>query len=206
MQPRYLCLAVGILFATAASAWAQPPAPDSNWGHGTTVNLFGGFSSGSSTTGPLAGGAFGWEITPAFAVEARGTWLDRGHNADAFTADLGVQVGLTPPQHVVPFVEAAIGFYHATFGPGAAMPAFYRQRMAANGPVTPPQRQSFNDTSFVFGGGINFYINRQLAIRPDVNAIIVHHGNNHVLTTFAVHFAYHFEPHPLISTAHRLAP
>ncbi len=198
MQRTTASFSIVMLVMLAASAGAQPPAPDSSWAHGTTVNVFAGSSSGSSTTGALAGGAFGWEITPALGVEARGTWLDRGHRANAFFADLTAQVGLTSPRRVVPFAEGGIGFYRARFNDGAAVPEFYRRRLQATGLMAASQH-TFTDPSFVVGGGVNVYLTTHLALRPDLNWVLVRRdAANDVLTTVSVHLAYHFERHPLM--------
>jgi hypothetical protein len=187
--------------ATAAPAAAQPPAPISPWNFGTTVNVFTGAAHDAARTTAVFGGAFGWELTPAIGFEASGQWLDRGVASNTFAADLTMQVGFTHPQTVVPFAEAGIGFYRASFGSGATdIPAFYQRRMM--GPAGPigVGRQTFTDPAFVLGGGANVFLTRHVAIRPDVSAAFVRRsGAGHTVTTFAVHVAYHFEPHPLFS-------
>jgi Outer membrane protein beta-barrel domain len=197
------CFAAALLLLPCAAA-AQPPAPTSAWAHGTTVNAFAGGAAESSRTRALLGGSFGWEITPGIGIEASGSWLDRGTDADAFLADLTGQVALTPPTRIVPFVEGGIGFYRATFGQAATdIPAFYRRRLMGQGFMA-ASKHTFTDPAFVFGGGVNIYLNRHVAIRPTVNAIVVHRdAANHTLAEFAVHLAYHFEQHPLIAAGGR---
>ncbi len=184
----------------AAQAAAQPPAATNAWTHGTTINVFGGTARDASRTSGVLGGAFGWEITPQIGVEASGQWFDRGHASDAFGADLRLQAALTHPHGAVPFVEAGVGFFRASFGAGAVdVPAFYRLRMGQGHLLG--VRQVFTDPSFTVGGGVNVYLTRHLAIRPAVDAtFITRGGSGHdTLATFTVHVAYHFEPHPLIS-------
>jgi hypothetical protein len=189
--------------ALAPVAAAQPPSPIDPWTHGTTINAFAGAGHDAANTSALLGGAFGWEITPAVGVEARGTWFDRGAATGAFGADLTLQAGLTRPQTIVPFVAAGLGFYRAWFDSGAQnVPGFYGRRMMAGpaGAFGPGggARQSFTDPSFVVGAGVNWYVTRHVAIRPDVGATIVRHGGaGHTVTTFSVRLAYHFEPHPM---------
>jgi hypothetical protein len=83
--------AVIAMVVTAATASAQntpppniPVAPPGNmWSHGTTLNVLGGAAARSGDRAALAGGAFGWEIRPWFALEGSGTWLDWGQSAHA---------------------------------------------------------------------------------------------------------------------------
>lgn len=181
----------------SAPAVAQTAPEGNEWSHGTSLNVFGGAAADSSKTGPLAGAAIGWEITPAFAIEGSGYWLDRGSGADAFAAALKVQVGLMVPHRAVPFLAAGVGLYHASFGPTAdPVPDFYRQRMPAA--TSPGVTSTFTDPSFVVGGGVNIFVTPQIAIRPDVESMIVRRDSqNYVVTAVAVHFTYHFEGHPV---------
>ena len=82
---RWQCVVVGLLMTTAtASAQNLPPPepasipPGNMWSHGTTLNVFGGAAAVSGDRAAIAGGAFGWEIRPWFAIEGGGTWLDWG--------------------------------------------------------------------------------------------------------------------------------
>jgi len=192
------------LAAIAALAAAQPPSPIDPWSHGTTVNMFAGAGHDAANTSAVLGGAFGWELTPAVGIEARGTWFDRGAATGAFGADLTLQAGLTGPRTIVPFVAAGLGFYRAWFDSGAQnIPGFYGRRMMA-GPAAPVgplgARHSFTDPSFVVGGGVNWFVTRHVAIRPDLGATFVRHGGGgYTVTTFSVRLAYHFEPHPMFS-------
>jgi len=187
---------VVIVLSVPAAAQTAPPGND--WSHGTSLSVFGGLAGDSSEAGPLAGAAIGWEVTPAIAIEGSGHWLDRGSGADAFAAALKVQAGLMVPHRAVPFLEAGIGLYRAWFDPAAdTVPDFYRHRMAATTPG-PGVTSTFTDPSFLFGGGVNIFVTRHIAIRPCIESMIVRRDSqNYVVTAVAVHFAYHFESHPV---------
>jgi hypothetical protein len=182
----------------SAPASAQTDVGTSDWSHGTTLNGFAGVATDSSRSGPVLGGAVGWEVTPGFAVEGSGAWLEFGHGTKAFGGSLKVRGRLFGRRTIDPFLQAGIGMYRASFGPGApTMPSFYGRRMGASMrsgrvPVT------FTDPTVVAGGGVNIFVNRHLAIRPDVEAtVVLRDRRSHVVTTIAVHAVYHFENHPV---------
>ena len=78
----------------------------------------------------IAGGAFGWEIRPWFALEGSATWIEWEKNAHAFTPAMTAQVGLLGARSVVPFLTGGIGLYRASFNRiDSTMPGFYRRRM-----------------------------------------------------------------------------
>jgi hypothetical protein len=187
---------VTLALSVPASAQVVPPSTD--WGHGTTLNLFAGTGVDSSNAGPLLGTSLGWEVTPRMAIEGSGYWLDRGAGATAFASALKLQAGLTGLHALVPFVEAGIGLYRASFDPTAtSVPDFYRRRMddAASGPRASSE---FTDPSFILGGGVNIFVTPHIAIRPDVETMIVRRdAQSYVVTAVTVHMAYHFESHPV---------
>jgi hypothetical protein len=193
-----------VLLALSMPASAQLAVPGGDWSHGTTLNVFAGAGVDSSDTSPLAGAALGWEITPAIAVEGSGYWLDRPAGMDAFGAALKLQVGLVVPHTAVPFVQAGVGLYRASFGPTVtAVPDFYRQRMTAR-LMAPGVTSRFTDPTFTFGGGINVFVTRHIAVRPDIEMMIVRRdAHNHFVTAVAVHMAYHFESHPMTPSRRR---
>jgi hypothetical protein len=193
-----------VLLALSMPASAQPAVPGGDWSHGTTLNIFAGAGVDSSDTSPLAGAAVGWEITPAIAVEGSGYWLDRAAGMDAFAAALKLQVGLVVPHTAVPFVQAGLGLYRASFGPAAtAVPDFYRQRMTSRLSV-PGVTSTFTDPSFILGAGINVFLTRHIAVRPDIETMIVRRdAHNYLVTAVAVHMAYHFESHPMTPSRRR---
>ena len=57
---------------------------------------------------------------------------------------------------------------------------------------------NFTDPSFILGGGVNLFVTRHVALRPDVEAKLVRRNSqNYVVTAVSVHLAYHFEDHPM---------
>jgi hypothetical protein len=196
---RLSCLAAAVvstLLLLTSAASAQPGA--ARWNVGTTVNVFGGAATDSTGTGVVGGGSLGWEVTPRIAVEGSGAWFRPGGDTRGFSAALKGQFGLPVRERVVPFAEAGIGLYRAVFEPGAAgVPPFYANRMTSTGPLA-THDQTFTDPAFVVGAGISLFANRHFAVRPDVETMVIRHGGeSHVVTSFAIRLAYHFEDHPV---------
>jgi len=195
---------LAVLFSlwVAGTALAQTAPASNPWSHGTTLNVFSGVSSASSERGALAGAAVGWELNRWLAVEGIGSWLDRGTGADAFAADLKAIISPVRVRGVVPFAQAGIGMYRAAFQLSRAeLPDFYRSRVAAIGPGV--DSITFTDPSFIVGGGANLFVTPHVAIRPDIQATIVRRDSrSYVVTTVAVHLAYHFETHQ-VTQGHR---
>jgi hypothetical protein len=194
---RFVALTVAAL-AVAAPATAQVVRPD-EWDRGTTLTGFAGMAFDSSRQGPLFGGTVGWELTQIFAIEGTGMWVHPGSNADVFAAALKVRTALFGGRQrlrgAVPFLQAGIGFYRATFEGSEEIPDFYRHRMARD---VSPGTSSFTDPSFVFGGGADVFISRNLAIRPDVEAMLVfRNSDSHIVTAIRFNVVYHIEDHPV---------
>ena len=197
------------LLVCAAAASAQTPitAPVGNmWSHGTTLNVFGGAAATPGDTAGAAGGGFGWELTPRFALEGSGTWLGWGQGARAFTAAMSAQVAVVTPRPFVPFLAGGVGLYHASFDRfDATMPGFYRRRMAGMA-LAQSRTVGFTDPSLTGGGGVTVYVSRHWALRPEVLAtLVLRDARSFVVTTGAVRLAYHFEDHP-VTPSTRLAP
>ena len=77
------------------------------------------------------------------------------------------------------------------------MPDFYNRRMMMNSSRV-GTTAGFTDPTVVFGGGVNAFVNRHWAIRPDVLEIVVlRNSRSYFVTAFAIHVAYHFEDHPV---------
>jgi hypothetical protein len=191
-------VALVMLGTAAAPLAAQTPPPQNTWSHGTTIEAMAGIATASSRSGVLLGGGVGWEVTPWFGFEGNLGWLDRPRGAEAFSADLTAQVGLLPASTLVPYVKAGIGFYRASFDSAFDdMPEFYRRRLGPGG-FGPRVTRTFTDPSFVIGGGLRAFVVRQWSVEPEIAATIVRRASrSHVVTAFALHFAYHFEDHPI---------
>ena len=188
-----ICLCCAI---PAIAAAQQEIRPD-EWGQGTTLNGFVGIGADSSQRGPVVGGAVGWELTPRFAIEGSGGWTEFGHGTTAFAGALKLRARLFGHRKLDPFVQAGAGLYRTTFGEReTAVPDFYRRRIAAQLPGN--VGRTFTDPTIVGGGGVNVFINRRVAIRPDVEAAVaIYHRRAHVVTTVGLHIVYHFEDHPV---------
>jgi hypothetical protein len=191
-----------LVVATAATAQTtqkiQPPPSTPMWQHGSTLNLFGGTASAPSHRAAIGGGAVGWELKPRFAVEGSGEWMKWGAGSHAFAAAITVQTGLAGPRPLMPFLTGGIGLYRASFARiGSAMPAFYARRISTDG-MSMGTTATFTDPTVVFGGGVNAFISRHWAVRPDVREMVVlRNSRSYFVTDFAVHLAYHFEDHPI---------
>lgn len=190
---RYSIVLMLVLFSATASAQTDPATM---WRHGTTLNVFGGMAR-SIDTGPLAGGALGWEVTPRIAIEGSGTWFEWGHGSHGFGAAMLALVPLRRSRPVVPFLAGGAGLHRAWYeAADARMPEFYHRRISDR-PGGFSGTTVFTDPSLVFGGGVALFVSPHIAIRPDVNATVVMRSSHaRVMATAAVHLAYHFEDHP----------
>jgi hypothetical protein len=205
MSPsRDLSLAWLFVLGAAITAAAQPTPPRYHASHGTTLNVFGGVASGGSDSGGLFGGAVGWEFTPWFGIEGDAAWLDRRGANEDFAATASLHVNLTGRRTAVPFLKGGIGLYHARFANEAGVgPEFYRRRLG-NVQSTIGRSLTFTDPAIVAGGGVNLFLSRHVAVRPQVEAIMAVRGSRtHVVTAFTMHLAYHFEDHPITSSRTR---
>jgi len=187
------CLCCGV----AKPAFSQGDIGSSEWSRATTLNALAGAAFDSGHAGPLIGGTVGWEVLPGLAIEGSGTWLDFGHRSSAYAGALTVRARLFGRRTIDPFVQGGVGMYRASFGPGDdTMPNFYQRRMGP-GPHGLGQT-TFTDPTLLVGGGVNVFINRHLAIRPDLLAtFVLRGGHQHVVTSIGVHAVYHFEDHPV---------
>jgi hypothetical protein len=184
----------------ATSVGAQPPPHE--WSRGTTLHGFAGVATEPANTGAALGGALGWEVTPRIGIEGSASWMDFGADYNAFGAGLKMRVRLFGRHTVDPFLQGGIGLYRAAFdaehdsGDGQPISAFYRRRMDAEGDAA--FGHVFTDPSFIFGGGVNLFVSRHFAVRPDIEAmVIVDGGHSQMVTTAAIHAVYHFEDHPV---------
>jgi hypothetical protein len=184
-----------IMLVVAASARAQTAIRPNEWSQGTTLNGFVGVPFESGETGVALGGGVGWEITPRYAIEATGSWLDFDDSATGFAGSIALRTRLFGRRTVDPFLQGGIGMYRASFGSTENLPPFYEGRASARellGSVT------FTDPTLIAGGGVNIFLNRHLALRPDVAAtFVLNDGRHEVITTAAIHLVFHFEDHPV---------
>lgn len=184
----------------SAPVSAQTPTREpADFRHATTLAISGGGAVDSGDSGPVVGGALGWQVSRAVAVEGVGRWYYRGKETDAFSSALLLQTDVVSSGETRLFLSGGLGVYHASFGRAAqmSMPGFYRRRMAprTEGPVS---QVSFTDPAVVLGGGMKFPMTRHVSLRPAVETMIVPvHSRYHYVTTFAVSVAYRFEHHPV---------
>ena len=193
-------------FVAAGTASAQTDERGNVWRHGTTATAIAGVASDGSRSGPAIGGAIGWEVTRRFALEGDGAWMHLGDGMKGFAGSLKARVRMFGRRPIDPFVHAGAGFYRASFsGPARHSPRFYQHRMRSG--VIPPGASTFTDPSLVAGGGINFHVRRQLALRPTVDAAFIMRDRRHyVVTTVALQAVFHFEDHPVTPTVPRVPP
>jgi hypothetical protein len=189
-----------LTLVTVGMALAQTDAakpPDYDWRHGTTLNVLAGVNSASSRVGLLGGAAFGWEVTPRFAVEGTGSWLDRGRFANVFAADVKASISATGPGKVVPFIGAGMGLYRVSFERAqAAVPDFYHRRMEMKRSAF--RTAIFTDPTVVVSSGANLFLTERVSVRPEVELkVIARDSRSYTVTVVAMRLAYHFEEHPI---------
>lgn len=187
---RHICVAtIALIMAVAIEVQAQPSS-GTQWRRGTTLGAFAGATSAGSAGGAV-GTSLGWEVIPHLTLEGRGVWLDKERGSSDFVAWLGALVPVRPAGAVVPFASAGIGMYRATVEAGAIdVPEFYRRRLNTG------ERATFEDVALALGGGANVFVTSHLAIRPEVNVLVVTtRSETRRVPLYGVHVAYHFEPH-----------
>lgn len=188
--------------AQALLAQAQTPSKDNPLSRGTMISGVTGMALASSQSGPLFGGSVGWELSPRLAVDGSGTWADYGADSDAFAAAIKLRTNLAWWGSAIPFVEAGVGMYRASFGPNPEdVPGFYERRMVEGDSVG---SRAFTDPSIVFGGGLNVAISRTLRLRPDIEfAVVMRDSRTHVVSGVRLHLVYVFEDHPVTPSRKR---
>lgn len=178
------------LLSTSGDASAQTTR-GVEWEPGTTLTGFVGASANTSGAAPAAGAAIGWEMTPHFTIEGRGTWLRHDQDLTDFSASINTLVHVLRPRAVVPFALAGFGMYGATVESGSPdIPAFYRDRLPAN-----TDRPVFEDLLLAFGGGVDVFVTSHLALRPEVTLYVIATRDDRLTkAVYGVHLSYHFEP------------
>ena len=185
------CVFPVVLASLASGANAQTET-SVDWHRGTTLGAFVGAASASSDTDASAGLSLGWEITPRFGVEGRGLWFLAGSDQDGFAATLAGRFALQPARPLVPFVTAGVGMYLASFEASAAnVPDFYRTRLTSAG-----LPETFTDFMLSFGGGVEMFVTRHFALRPEVNVLLVtSESSARAVAVYGAQLTYHFEDH-----------
>lgn len=189
-------IVIAILLALPWDARAQASVVNEQWRHGTTLAGFAGAASPFSGVDPALGLSLGWEMTPWFGVEGRGTWFPAPDGVSAFAVALGPRVAFESARPVLPYATAGIGFYRATFDSPArdAIPSFYRRRMGEAGL---PGR-TFDDLLVTIGAGTEMFLSRHVALRPELTVMLITtRSDARAVPAFGVHMAYHFESHPI---------
>lgn len=193
--------AIGVLVVAVAvvpNAFAQSETDD--WRQGTALSLFAGAASASRETKAAAGAALAWELTPRLTIDGSGIWADGPNGSTSFGTFIGSRVNLLPRRTIVPFVTGGIGMYRASFGTDtSAMPGFYRRRMM--GMAGAYNNREFTDFAVAVGGGVDVFLHRHVALRPDVRVLLVTADSSlRPVTLVGVHLAYHFESHNVTPT------
>jgi hypothetical protein len=201
-RPLAAALPLAALFLAAASfTVGAQPAPSLPYEPPTrcsSLSVFGGVATADADTGALIGGAGGWQANRWFGLEGNAAWFDRSGSETGFSAALAVHVSLMGRQLAVPFLKTGLGLYHASVAlDDEDAPMFYRGRFHSDD-TRMMARQSFTDPAFIAGGGVDIFLTRQMAIRPEAEVMfVVHEGDSRPMGVFAVHLAYHFEDHPV---------
>jgi hypothetical protein len=188
--------AMALTLTLASAAAAQEVVRPGEWSRGTTLSGFAGLATDGDHSGPSFGGVAGWEISPRLTIEGSGAWLDFGDGVDAFAGAIKLRARLSGRRTVDPFVLGGIGFYRATFdSPARVAPRFYGRRLGM--PATPGDT-TFTDPALVAGAGLNIFVSRHFAVRPDVESFIVFRGRHRlIVTSVALHAVFHIESHPV---------
>ena len=192
-RARLTALFVGCLLGIATPSFTQTNSVQ--WRHGTALALFGGAATQRGTNDNAGGASIGWELTPYLTIEGSGLWVD-GNGVSTFDALLGSRVSLRPRRGIVPFVSAGIGVQNASVDVATAgVPDFYMRR-ATPWTVARGVRQRFDDLAVAVGGGVDWFLNHHVALRPDVRVYTAFaDGRTRPMAVYGVHLAYHFEDH-----------
>ena len=172
---------------------AHAQGSTSPWRSGTALSGFVGSASTSGRTDPAVAASVGWEMTPYFTLEGRGLAISGG-DVRSMAALIGPRFNLFGRRQIVPFVSTAVGVQNASVHVDRPrVPAFYRDRGAVSD-TSVGGRQSFNDLAVTIGSGLDLFVSRHLALRPDAQLLLVHaSGRTERIGVFGVHLAYHFE-------------
>jgi hypothetical protein len=183
---------MALLVATGAGAQALK---SDEWRTGTTLAGFVGAATASETRA-ATGAAVGWELLPRLTIDGSGIWTVPHRDASTFTGLLGVRVNLTRPHVVVPFASGSVGLHRASFDSVISnVPDFYRRRMSS-GSAGLRTQYAFDDFAYSVGAGLDIFLRRHVALRPDVRLVfIAGGGHTRTVANYGLHLAYHFEEH-----------
>ena len=175
----------------------------------TALSIVPGAVFNTADAGPSVGGSITVDVSPRFALEGMGSYVDRGSGAHALTVQGGVLANLVNgDRRAVPFITAGAGVYFASFdlaaqrffggagpfGPGMSvcagtgecpygnLPAFYGRRLGAV--VAPLQgnkwpTRTFTDPAFHLGVGARLHVTPHVFVRPEFSGLFVA-ANRHV--------------------------
>ena len=185
--------ALALVMAVPVNA-AHAQGSTSPWRVGTALSGFVGGASTNGNTDPAFAATVGWEMTPYFTLEARGLGIS-GPDVRSMAALIGPRFNLLGRRQIVPFVSTAVGVQNASVHlDGTSVPAFYRDRVAMSDTSVAGGRRSFDDLAVTIGSGLDVFVSRHLALRPDAQILLVHYsGRTQTIGVFGVHLAYHFE-------------
>ena len=132
-----------------------------------------------------------------FGLEARGYWLRPGADASAFAATVALRVAVRPGGRLVPFGMAGVGAYSARFQKSLdGVPEFYRARL-----IVPQTFSSatFTDPVLSVGGGADVWISRHVALRPEVNMLLVMTRSDvRAVPAYGLQLVFHFDANETI--------
>jgi hypothetical protein len=184
-----------------ADAQPAPSLPYEPHTRCTSLDFFGGVTTSDSDAGALLGGAMTWQATRWIALDGALAWLDRPEGESGFSAIVSAHVSLLSGEKALPFLRAGVGIYHAWFDEArwrsGDLPAFYRNRVHdIHSNMT--SRHGFTDPVVAVGGGVNYFLSRNVALRPQAEALIVLRDSaSYLVPTFTLHLAYHFTDRPI---------
>ncbi|MBI2187850.1 MAG: outer membrane beta-barrel protein [Acidobacteria bacterium] len=122
-----------IIAGAAVALLASTASAQSDIAPRTAVSFVGGLGSTTSTTGVALGGSLLFDVNDRTALEAQGTYLDRGAGADALSVSGSFLVNLiSGRERIVPYAAVGGGLYRTSFE--LANPAFLGPAGAQFGP------------------------------------------------------------------------
>lgn len=200
MRSIQVVLALSMTIGAAAAAAQTPPSPEMPpvaWTHGPEIDVHVGAANSASTTGGVLGGAVQWDMTPRLAVEGRGSWFQRGSDAQGFSVDATALLNLVRKQTATPYVGVGFAIYRASFGSTAVLPAFYRDRLPASPVGT---TSAFTDPALRLSAGVDIGglpSGSHWLLRPEVAMLLIFaNGTSETMVAGTVSVGYQFHASP----------